>query len=82
MFYVYSQPLAGDEPHGTGFVSRQHLANLLPPSADVDCYFLGPKPFMKNILQLSKDLGVPAEQVHFEFFGPLQELEEEFEAVA
>jgi nitric oxide dioxygenase len=44
------------------------------PSTDVDAYFVGPKPFMKAIKRLG-ELGVPAAQSRYEFFGPAAALE-------
>lgn len=40
--YVYSEPLDGDEVHGTGFFDQHKLSAMLPDSRDVDVYFLGP----------------------------------------
>ena len=40
-----------------------------------DYYFCGPKPFMVNIYHELLKWGIPGSQVHFEFFGPRQELE-------
>ena len=42
---------------------------------NADYYFCGPKPFMVNIYHDLLKWGIPASQVHFEFFGPRQELE-------
>ena len=41
-----------------------------------DYYFCGPKPFMVNVYQGLVSWAVPASQVHFEFFGPREELEQ------
>lgn len=57
-----------------GFVTAQYLDSLLP-SRDADYYFCGPQPFMVSLYQDLVRWGVPAAQVHFEFFGPRQELE-------
>lgn len=72
--YVYSHPLAGDQPHDTGFFDQQKLSAMLPDGPDVDVYFLGPKPFMQNCQKLLNALGIPAENQRYEFFGPLEEL--------
>lgn len=72
--YVYSDPLEDDQAHGTGFFDQQKLSAMLPDSADVDVYFLGPKPFMQNCQKLLNELGIPAENQRYEFFGPLEEL--------
>ncbi|WP_159819652.1 NO-inducible flavohemoprotein [Colwellia sp. 20A7] len=75
VFYVYDQPLKEDTPDATGYLSYEHLATHLPKSKDVDFYFLGPAPFMRSVNQLTKELELTTEQVHFEFFGPLEDLD-------
>lgn len=78
--YCYSEAA----PHGTqrrtdaheGFVNGAYVKKLLP-DLQADYYFCGPKPFMVNIYQDLLALGIPANQVHFEFFGPRQELEKQ-----
>jgi len=73
--YVYDTPRESDRPHATGFVTRELLAQQLPADRDVDLYFLGPKPFMKAVYASSLELGVPRQQLRYEFFGPLEALE-------
>lgn len=73
--YVYDTPRDTDTPHATGFVTRELLAGLLPEDRDVDLYFLGPKPFMKAVYANGLALGVPKQQLRYEFFGPLEALE-------
>lgn len=73
--YVYDRPDDADAPHATGLVSAEMLQPLLPADRDVDLYFLGPLPFMRHVLAISRQLGIPADQVHYEFFGPLADLE-------
>jgi len=73
--YCYSAPLPGDRCDVEGFVDTGVLEGLIPNPALVDFYFLGPKPFMQLSLNAARTLGVPAERVRYEFFGPLQELE-------
>lgn len=58
----------------TGFVTAEYLEGLLS-SRDADYYFCGPQPFMVGIYHGLIKWGIPASQVHFEFFGPRQELE-------
>lgn len=57
-----------------GFVNGAFVQKLLP-DMQADYYFCGPKPFMVNIYHDLLARGIPANQVHFEFFGPRQELE-------
>lgn len=58
----------------TGFVTAEYLESLLP-GRDADYYFCGPQPFMVGIYHGLMKWGIPPSQVHFEFFGPRQELE-------
>ncbi|MBP1202135.1 nitric oxide dioxygenase [Duganella sp. 1411] len=74
-FYCYeSASDAGPQPHATGYLNRQQLAEWLPATRDVDAYFLGPTPFMKAVKSHLLELGVPAAQTHYEFFGPAEAL--------
>ena len=72
--YVYDAPRDADRPHATGFITRELLARQLPADRDVDLYFLGPKPFMKAVYANGLALGVPKQQLRYEFFGPLEAL--------
>lgn len=58
----------------TGFVDAKLIESLLP-DRHADYYFCGPKPFMVNIYHELLAWGIPGNQVHFEFFGPREELE-------
>ncbi len=58
----------------TGLVTAEYIEGLLP-SRDADYYFCGPQPFMVSIYHDLIKWGIPASQVHFEFFGPRQELQ-------
>lgn len=76
--YCYSDPEnAGVTREGncsTGFVNAELIESLVP-DRHADYYFCGPKPFMVNIYQDLLKWGIPGSQVHFEFFGPREELE-------
>lgn len=74
-FFCYSDPQAADKSDATGFLSCEQLSQWLPENPDIDAYFLGPKPFMVQIKQHLKAIGVPADQCHYEFFGPASELQ-------
>ncbi|MDP5272982.1 NO-inducible flavohemoprotein [Chengkuizengella axinellae] len=58
-----------------GFIEMEWLKSILP-SHEADFYFCGPVPFMKVIYKGLKDWGVNAEDIHYEFFGPKDEIEE------
>ena len=75
-FYVYDEHSGPtDAPHATGRVSNQQLSEWLPRSRDVDAYFLGPKPFMRQVKKQLLELGVPQAQTRYEFFGPASALD-------
>lgn len=76
--YRYSD-IANDEVFSEencsgGMVDAELIESLIP-NRHADYYFCGPKPFMVNIYQDLLVWGIPAAQVHFEFFGPREELE-------
>lgn len=77
--YCYSEPANGEDKEGDncsgGFVDAALIESLVP-SRHADYYFCGPKPFMVNIYQDLLKWGIPGNQVHFEFFGPKEALEE------
>ena len=74
-FFCYSEARAGDRCDAEGLLSRELLASWLPSERDLDAYFLGPKPFMAQVKQYLRELGVPEQQSHYEFFGPASALE-------
>jgi nitric oxide dioxygenase len=73
----YSHPEPGDATGTThdeeGFVSIDWLcANA--PLADADIYLCGPRPFLRSFVSGLMLAGVPAKRLHYEFFGPADEL--------
>ena len=80
-FYCYEDaPAANSDgtpaspPHAIGRLSCEQLAQWLPEERDLDAYFVGPKPFMAQMKRHLLQLGVPAAQTHWEFFGPAEAL--------
>jgi nitric oxide dioxygenase len=72
----YSAPLAGDragESHDVdGLISIDWLkANT--PFAEADFYLCGPKPFLRAFVDGLAGAGVPADRIHYEVFGPMDE---------
>jgi nitric oxide dioxygenase len=57
-----------------GFVEAASLTALLPDPGGADYYLCGPKPFMACLYEGLRRAGVPEARVHFEFFGPKQDL--------
>lgn len=75
-YYCYAED-DGISPaaHRVGILSLEQLDAWLPEERDIDVYFLGPKGFMRAIKRHLTDLGVPASQSRYEFFGPAAALE-------
>ncbi len=75
--YCYSDATPEDrlKPtfHSEGFIDSALLEKLLPEQ-DADYYFCGPKPFMALIYQHLLKWNIPTSQIHFEFFGPNQDI--------
>ena len=75
-FYSYDE--AGATAQGadaSGYLHTALLDQWMPPSRDVDVYFLGPLPFMQSVKRSLRELGVPEQQTHYEFFGPARALD-------
>ena len=70
--YLYDQADHGDDADVYGQVNAEVLSQHL--MSDSDVYFLGPLPFMREVQRLLKEMGVPQQRRHFEFFGPAQNL--------
>lgn len=71
-YIVYECPREGEVCHKEGYIDQAFLADKVDPKAD--CYFCGPQPFMASVNQNLKALGVPDENIHYEFFGPAASL--------
>lgn len=75
---LFDEPLNGDLSSGQcdeiGILSKEVLEKFTP-YRESRFYFCGPKAFMKSALKHLRDLDVPRERIHFEFFGPRQEIE-------
>lgn len=77
--YRYSDPEAeGVKREGncsTGFVDAELIDSLMPDRY-AEYYFCGPEFFMINIYQNLMAWDIPNSLLHFEFFGPRQQLEQ------
>lgn len=80
-YWCYAQPTAQDAGayHKEGYVDLPWLQKVIP-SKDAVFYFCGPTPFMAHINRLLLEWGVPAEDIHYEFFGPKGSLEQPSDA--
>lgn len=75
--HCYSEPAPAEVTRADGDITGLVDATLIEsfvPGRDADYYFCGPKPFMVQIYHQLLTWGIPPAQVHFEFFGPRQEL--------
>ncbi len=74
---VYDVPLPDDVRHhrcdSTGFLDEELLGEFLA-TTESEFFVCGPKPFMLGVLGCLNSLGVTGSSVHFEFFGPKQEM--------
>lgn len=62
---------AGGPGDATGPLTAELLQSLVGDDAKkAHYYFCGPPAFMVAVRRILRDWGVPAEQVHYEFFGP------------
>ncbi|VDS09769.1 Flavohemoprotein [Paracoccus haematequi] len=43
------------------------------PLAEADIYLCGPRPFLRHFVTGLREAGVPADRIHYEFFGPSDE---------
>ncbi|MFH5804257.1 NO-inducible flavohemoprotein [Alienimonas sp. DA493] len=76
----YDRPRDGDltaENADQGFVDVPLLRDWTP-YREADFYFCGPKPFMQSVYADLKDLGVDDDRLHYEFFGPKQDIAAQF----
>lgn len=75
VYFRYSDASSGRmENCSNGFVTTEYLETLLP-GHNADYYFCGPPPFMVALYHGLIQWGIPTTQLHFEFFGPRQELD-------
>jgi nitric oxide dioxygenase len=73
----YSDPLECDAPGRThdanGFITTAWLKQHTPLQA-ADFYLCGPKPFLRAFVTGLAGAGVAQDRIHYEFFGPADEL--------
>ncbi|WP_110929684.1 NO-inducible flavohemoprotein [Bacillus massiliglaciei] len=71
--FVYSEQMGGEQNDKIkqGHVDEEFLRNL-KADADSEYYICGPVPFLKAVTSGLRELEIPDEKVHFEFFGPAE----------
>ena len=55
-----------------GRISMEWLQTSTP-LAEADIYLCGPRPFLRYFVAGLREAGVPADRIHYEFFGPADE---------
>lgn len=84
VYWSYEKPTDRDRAqkafHKEGYIDLNWLQQVVP-TKDASFYFCGPIPFMKALNGMLKDWGIPAADIHYEFFGPSGSLEAETAAV-
>ena len=68
-----SADTAGQAYEDQGYVDVELLKKLLPDQ-EFDFYLCGPTPFMKSLFGGLVGWGIPADRIHYEFFGPASAL--------
>ncbi|MDK1493169.1 NO-inducible flavohemoprotein [Sinorhizobium sp. 7-81] len=73
----YQSPRTGDQKgvhyDHDGFITLDWLA-ANTPIKEADYYICGPKPFLATFVNGLAKSGVPNDRIHYEFFGPADEL--------
>jgi nitric oxide dioxygenase len=73
----YSEPTAGDvvgQSHDVeGMITTEWLT-AHTPLHEADIYLCGPRPFLRALVSGLSLAGIPAHRIHYEFFGPADEL--------
>lgn len=74
-FYVEprAQDRQGEDYDHAGLISSEWLT-AHTPIATADYYLCGPRPFLKAFVSGLSLAGVPSSRIHYEFFGPADEL--------
>lgn len=67
------QDIVGETHDVTGIITLEWLKKNTPLH-EADIYLCGPKPFLRAIVGGLSLAGVAADQIHYEFFGPADEL--------
>ena len=68
-----AQDRAGQDYDHAGLISIDWLREHTP-LAEADYYLCGPRPFLRTFVNGLSAAGVPANRIHYEFFGPADEL--------
>jgi ferredoxin-NADP reductase len=72
---VVSVDVLGRNYDGQGFITAELIKDIIG-GAEADIYLCGPPPFMKALFNDLLNSGVTEDRIHYEFFGPVQDLHE------
>lgn len=61
-----------DEKANPGRITLDWLQGNTP-LAEADVYLCGPRPFLRHFVGSLRGAGIPADRIHYEFFGPADE---------
>jgi nitric oxide dioxygenase len=67
------EDLSKNEFHKEGYVDLAWLDSIVEDK-NATYYFCGPVPFMKAVNNLLGELRIPSDKIHYEFFGPADQL--------
>ncbi|WML50492.1 NO-inducible flavohemoprotein [Neobacillus sp. PS3-34] len=77
-YVIYQQPTEEDKAAKNydkdGYITLDWLQQTIQ-SNNAQFYFCGPEPFMKAVNKFLIEWGVPAEDIHYEFFGSFGDLD-------
>ncbi|EQA97429.1 NO-inducible flavohemoprotein [Sphingobium baderi] len=65
--------VVGRDYHMAGIITDDWLTANTPVAA-ADYYICGPRPFLRHAVSALSLAGVPSDRIHYEFFGPADEL--------
>lgn len=65
--------VAGKDYDHAGLITDEWLA-ANTPAGDADYYICGPRPFLRAVVSTLSLAGVASDRIHYEFFGPADEL--------
>lgn len=72
-YTIYASPQENDQYDKKGHIDAEWLSTVLP-GPDAAYYFCGPKGFMRAAYLMLKDYGVAETDIHFEIFGPSEDI--------
>ncbi len=65
--------MANRDYNRSGLIDGEWLRSNTPVT-EADYFLWGPRPFLRSLVAGLAQSGVPADRIHYEFFGPTDEL--------